>query len=70
MLAQNLDSFTLTFLMPHVSKADPGVNTECPQETQDKHSRKQSGGLVISAGDSVQWASHAPREKDWNIANG
>lgn len=66
---QNLDSLTLNFLMPHVCKADASVNIKCPRGTEDRHSRKQNGCLVVSAIGSVQWASHALQGKDHTAAN-
>ena len=55
--------------MPHVSKADASVNIKCPQDTEDRHSRKQNGCLVVSASDSVQWAGHTLQGKDQMAAN-
>lgn len=65
MLSLNLDSFTLTALMPHVSKAYPRVNIEMSSRNS-RHSRKQNGCLVISASDFVQWGLQG---KDCTRAN-
>ena len=69
MHSQNLDSMTWNFSRPHVSKADASVNIKCPQDTEDRHSRKQNGCLVVSASDSVQWAGHTLQGKDQTAAN-